>query len=822
MTNKRGASQPDSEEAKADDNDVMYGDEMDNDDDDDKNHDDEEMEDKSDEGTEEAEGTALEPSTLAKKEMMLRSGRRKRRRSKETTGLTPPDTSRKSKRPKKPMQNTQSTQSYIVENGDTQRKPAAVDSPVAKAVNDKSSATLDTNIAQAYTDGKSTLEATNGDNRTSSPARLSDARRISYSQQPSHIPPNIPTDANGISDHPKKNSDHTRNEAQSDQSKIDVCPPKPVPPVQELNRSNGNQIDDLVVTESSTPQDTEMEERDTDEHNIQGGKSTEEIEVNDDVDAQEIPEQETTETTSSTWGSRLLLVACFLVLSVMSVCLVLPSTMKLTEYLIPLDVSILPPPPKILQQPIQINEDVIIEPEETLSKELEIFNDDLLDELKKLKEAEDEFSSSTQDLSTYYNKVMDRFQETKELLQNRGKLLQNREVEVKGKLDELIELEELLQSHESNNNDQHDQIRGMTQRILRKTLVDTSSITLWGFPDNYNTDCDLDDHGVLEKDDEEIEPRLLTQLLEEKESSLTLRSTITAEKFIGGAVAEDRVRKWIESQIKKAINDDDDATEALKEINYLVKKLSESVSDVVEKDDGFSNIDLLVTEIVESRLEIDRADTTGILDHASLINGAETIYGGKRGTSKSLIDDLPVFNRILQNANLRFYGFGPEAALTVTYPPNTLGQCWSFQQTPLKEQLKEKQLYQNDDSVPDDFKRGNFGTLTVRLPRPIYVESVIIEHPSKLFTGQSDSAIRSFRIVGYEDDMASSKAWSLGSFEYSVQKNKQNDFLQEFEVANTVYGKEIPRLHTISLAIDSNYGHEYACLYRFRVHGYEE
>jgi len=819
MENKRAASQSDSEEV--DEDEVMNGDEMNNDDNDDSNHDDEEMEDESDEETEEAEGTASEPSPLAKKEMQLRSGRRKRRRSKETTGLTPPDTRRKSKRPKKSTQNTQSTQSDI-ENGDTQTKPTAADSPALNAVNDKFSEKLDANITQAYADGESALEATNGDNITSSPARLPDARRISYSQHPSHVPPNIPTDANGIIDHQKKNSDHTRNEAQGDQSKIDVCPPKPVPPIQELNRTNGSQIDDLVVTEQSPPQDTEMEERDTDEHNIQEEKSTEEIETNDDVDAQEIPEQEITEITSSSWGSRLLLVACFLVLSVMSLWLVLPSTMKLTEYLVPLDVSVLPPPPKILKQPIQLNEDIIIESEETSSGELKSFNDDLMDDLEKLREAEDEYSSSSQDLSTYYNKVMDRFQEIKELLQNRKESLQNREDKVKEKLDELIELEELLESHGSNNDDQHDQIRGMAQRILRKTLVDTSSIALWGFPDNNNTDCEPEDLGVSEKEDEEIEARLSTQLLDEKESSLTLRSTITAEKFIGGAVAEDRVRKWVESQIKKAINADDDATEALKKINFLVQKLSQSVNNVVEKDDGSSKVDLLVTEIVESRLEVDRADTTGILDHASLINGAETIYGGKRGTSKSLIDDLPVFNRILQNANLRFYGFGPEAALTVTYPPNTLGQCWSFQQTTLKEQLKEKQLYQNDDSVPDDFKRGNFGTLTIRLPTPIYVESVIIEHPSKLFTGQSDSAIRSFRIVGYEDDMASSKAWNLGSFEYKVQKNKQNDFLQEFEVATTVFGKEIPRLHAISLAIDSNYGHEYACLYRFRVHGYEE
>jgi hypothetical protein len=31
--------------------------------------------------------------------------------------------------------------------------------------------------------------------------------------------------------------------------------------------------------------------------------------------------------------------------------------------------------------------------------------------------------------------------------------------------------------------------------------------------------------------------------------------------------------------------------------------------------------------------------------------------------------------------------------------------------------------------VPNDFKRGNFGTLTIRLSEPILVDSIIIEDP---------------------------------------------------------------------------------------------
>merc|ERR1711935_984310 len=203
-----------------------------------------------------------------------------------------------------------------------------------------------------------------------------------------------------------------------------------------------------------------------------------------------------------------------------------------------------------------------------------------------------------------------------------------------------------------------------------------------------------------------------------------LRSTITAEKFIGGAVAEDRIRKWVKSRITETI-DNEDMIEVIQEIKDFVQQLSNLATGTIENSDGHSSdaSDLLLSQTIERRLDVHRADTTGIYDHASLKNGAEIIYGGKRGTSKSLIDDLPVFNRILQNSKLRFYGFGPEASLTATYPPNALGQCWSFRQTPLKEQLKERELFENDDSVPNDFKRGNFGTLTIRLSEPILVDS---------------------------------------------------------------------------------------------------
>ena len=43
--------------------------------------------------------------------------------------------------------------------------------------------------------------------------------------------------------------------------------------------------------------------------------------------------------------------------------------------------------------------------------------------------------------------------------------------------------------------------------------------------------------------------------------------------------------------------------------------------------------------------------------------------------------------------------------------------------------------------------------------------------------------------------------------------------MQMFDVTTDMFGNPVPKMLSVSLAIDSNWGEEYACLYRFRVHG---
>jgi len=604
---------------------------------------------------------------------------------------------------------------------------------------------------------------------------LANPRRISYSRARAHTPTN-PSD---------EQSESSSEEEEPDE--IDVVPPKQI----QAHTNGTSQNDSEDVIEKFTPE--------SDAQNENGNV------YNEAMNADENDLSNDTSMASTGLLSTLQRLAMFVIFGYLSLLLTMPQVIKLSQDVVPLDDSILPPPEMTLNA--TSSEDVSdVDP----SVALQAWNRQFMESLGKLTQAKTGYTSSKESFEEYYDELLTR-------VNNIATQIQPRQREIEERLASLNRLEELLRG---TNKDLKTEGAPLAQELLGETLVSTSSIELWNMQDDTDVACDLG----LEEDendnddslvDETMEPLLLASLLEEKASNLILRSTISAEKFIGGPVAEDEIRTWVQSRIEEMIDDDEELSEAIEEIEKFPQLLSKSKTNT-----NTEQSDLQLTQIIRDRLDIHRADTTGIYDYASLKNGAEVIYGGKRGTSKSLIDELPVLNRILQNSNLRFYGFGPEAAMTATYPPNSLGQCWSFGQTSLKEQLKERKLFENDKKVKNDFKRGNFGTLTIRLSKPISVESIVIEHPPINTPGQANSAIRKFRVVGYEDELATSKSWNLGSFEYNLRENRENNkYLQTFEAATTVFGKEIPPLHSISLAVDSNNGHDYSCLYRFRVHG---
>jgi len=851
MSKKRAArSDPEEDEDSEDDHHVMNGIHNNNNGDGDgDSSDNEKMEDSEKEKKESIKVSSPTPSRKTK--------RRKRRRSLQASPLTPPpDLQKKAKRAKTatkgttPKRASSSQTKPVPTNGDSEqlerKQPARFDSE--------------------------------------SPTIVPDPRRITYDVT-SAIPPSIHeqeddgSSENGASDElnirpPTVGAVMNGTEQNTAVAEVDQTPVFHDATIytngttrnDALSDSDQHSLSHDEMNKQAMPQEIDAAEKDGNDEALEGDSSNYKKSV-------------------STGVSMFERIAIFFILGFLSLLLTMPQVIKLSQVVVPLDDSILPPAPKLPAAPLPVESEAVIEIEDEdeddadddedddddgdddgddeddedededdgngeddgkddgeddddgdgdddelgpiiPSEELQAWNKKFAENFEGLSRSKEAFSARNQVMTNHYKDLIERVEQIRGEVQTRHNL-------VESKLKELTLLEEFM-AKETDKIDL-DKTRGLAQQLLGKTIFTTSSIPLWNVPEDLDVDCDLgeavnDDNYDEDADaliaEAENKPFLTEHLLKQKESALLLRSTITAEKFIGGTVAKDRIRNWVRSKIAIAI-EDDQMSEIFGVIEGFINDLTELAVNKARKNDGEADssdsLHLLLTEIIQNSLDVHRADLTGVFDHASLKNGAEIIYGGKRGTSKSLIDTLPIMNRILQSSNLRFYGFGPEAALTPTYPPNTLGQCWAFQQIPLKEQLKERELFEDQNKVPNDFKRGNFGTLTIRLPSPLWVESVIIEHPPIHLTDQANSAIRSFRVVGYEDKEAATKAWSLGSFEYSLHDNKNNnEYLQEFEVSNTVYGKEIPPLRSISLAVDSNYGNDYACLYRFRVHGMEE
>jgi len=221
-------------------------------------------------------------------------------------------------------------------------------------------------------------------------------------------------------------------------------------------------------------------------------------------------------------------------------------------------------------------------------------------------------------------------------------------------------------------------------------------------------------------------------------------------------------------------------------------------------------------------------DRTGQVDYASIRSGGKIIYESRGtelpGTTQELVDTLPIINRIMSKTlNLRFYGHGPEAALSVTHPRDALGQCWAFVVP-----LLSKDGENNNDTCGVESgsngrscgsnSGGDIATLTVKLAKPLRVESVVIEHPPKELTPHFDTAIRDFRVIGYDDiNSRFATAYDLGSFTYDIDGLQS---LQEFKMQQVDDdGTDLPKMEYIVLAIDRNWGSEISCLYRFRVHG---
>ncbi|KAL3917102.1 MAG: hypothetical protein SGILL_004869 [Bacillariaceae sp.] len=706
------------------------------------------------------------PIPTSRRGMAMRSGKRKRGRSKDTSGLTPED-----KAQKLAAAASSPTRASKRARKSTTKATASATTTTKKAPPPKQQQAEPTTAKAATTNGNSTPAAASSQQH--SPVGVPDPRRISY--------------AAGS----KKSA--ARQEEEEEEEDI------PPPPRMNGGASATKNTTATVTRTTQVVAETAAASA-AESNNEELSVEEEAAAVQDEIDDAALP----TKRNAVRIG--------FMTALSLFVFILQPLVVKLTNVIVPLDASLLPS--KTVGNNGTIVEENVMEEVDLPAHEVEEWNARVQQRVEALQILQENYRTDSSALNEKYNYVQHGIRKAMDRIQHQEKAVQQ-------KMEGLSDLEHLLNDMDD---EQWDRIQSLAS-AAGIPLLETLSLQVWNVPDIDGNSCANTNEDASVEEDESTEPVLTVKTLQEKESDLVLRAQMSADNIMTGDIAKDRIRKWLEQTIDKSLHRDADSDAAKTRISELSTSLEATPAhDAVASSSGEVSVHSGedIENAIHARFEVDRADTTGEFDHASLKNGAEIIYGGRRGTSKSLTDYLPILNRLLQSSNLRFYGFGPEAALTPSYPPNTLGHCWSFQPTSLEEQLKERELFREQRGVPNDFKRGSIGTLTISFATPVFVNSVVIEHIPQRLTDRADTAIRSFRVVGYEEDDATSEAWNLGSFEYSMQKNGNHEYLQEFEVATTSKGEDIPSLSSISLAVDSNWGHEYACLYRFRVHGEEE
>lgn len=265
--------------------------------------------------------------------------------------------------------------------------------------------------------------------------------------------------------------------------------------------------------------------------------------------------------------------------------------------------------------------------------------------------------------------------------------------------------------------------KDMVPPDLSTEILDTTYVFLWEIASSANCKKPSD-----ASDDSLLTLEMLQMGLDElRQMYLVSASEIMSDKKVSSSL-----RDWIRDAVpKNATSQSEEEEKESIPMNGLTQDMAR--------------------DVIAEFLEKERADQLGVVDYASILAGATVIRVGDRATSPSLVDSLPLLNRLMEHARLRFYGYGPEAALTPTFPFNALGQCWAFDKNPTR-------------------NGGRYATLTVQLGEPVFVTQVVIEHAPKELTDQPETALRSFRIFGFEDEDASDYPWPLGSFEYDIGK----------------------------------------------------
>ncbi|KAL3989549.1 Sad1 / UNC-like C-terminal family protein [Acanthocheilonema viteae] len=195
---------------------------------------------------------------------------------------------------------------------------------------------------------------------------------------------------------------------------------------------------------------------------------------------------------------------------------------------------------------------------------------------------------------------------------------------------------------------------------------------------------------------------------------------------------------------------------------------------------GLSESDfIMIKKMITDALDMYDADKTGKVDYALESSGASVISTRctepyKENSRLESIFGIPLW----------YSSYSPRAV--IQHRPLAAGECWAF--------------------------RGK-GYLTIRLSHPIYVTEVSYEHLHSTLhpDGVLKSAPKLFQVYSYKavDDLKSKSL--IGQYEYDIKGRALQTFRAQNELNTSV--------SIVELVVQSNWGSNYTCLYRFRVHG---
>uniref|UniRef100_A0A0R3RUF7 SUN domain-containing protein n=1 Tax=Elaeophora elaphi TaxID=1147741 RepID=A0A0R3RUF7_9BILA len=205
-----------------------------------------------------------------------------------------------------------------------------------------------------------------------------------------------------------------------------------------------------------------------------------------------------------------------------------------------------------------------------------------------------------------------------------------------------------------------------------------------------------------------------------------------------------------------------------------------AVSEAKLSSLGLSESDFTkIKKMITDALDMYDADKTGKVDYALESSGASVVSTRctepyKENSRLESVFGIPLW----------YSSYSPRAV--IQHRPLAAGECWAF--------------------------RGK-GYLTIKLSHPIHITEVSYEHLHSTLhpDGVLKSAPKLFQVYSYKavDDLKSKSL--IGQYEYDIEGRA----LQIFHAQNE---PKMP-VSIVELVVQSNWGSDYTCLYRFRVHG---